>query len=108
MLDQLPLELQLAACLDRLQRLQSAVFKHQWATIGQYTHDYELEVGKLKNLCTDYHQLPSHLLDQFQYLSNQQRRVMRAIFQAKQLTNDNLQATNQGLQKISQVKTFIA
>jgi len=98
--------MQIAACFDKLQKLQFVVFKHHWDSLDQATRAYELEIERLKSICQTAPELPKHLLEQFQHLSTQQRRVMRAIHHAQQMTLDHTHETEHGLQRIQQVKTF--
>lgn len=101
-----PIEQQIAACFDKLQMLQFTVFKHHWDSLNQATTTYESEIDKLNMMCQSSPQLAPQLLQHFQHLYTQQRRVMRAIHHAQQMTLDDTQATQKGLNRLTKTKNF--
>jgi len=89
-------------CEDKLSSLMFIVQKQRWQQLSQYVQAYEHAINHLQSHMQHQDSLPTELLHQFQYLSTQQRRVMRIIHQHMQQTVDDLQSIDQGIAKLRQ------
>ena len=89
-------------CNDKLSALMYVVQKQLWQQLAPCIKDYEYTIAALKKIMQHKRELPSSLLYQFQYLSTQQRRVMRTIHQHMQQTTDDINSLDQGLSKLQQ------
>lgn len=87
-------------CNDKLSTLMYIVKKQQWQQLASCIKDYEHAITALKKVMQHKNELPSSLLYQFQYLSTQQRRIMRTIHQHMQQTSDDISSLDQGLSKL--------
>jgi len=96
----------LAACLDKLQVVQLVISKQKWHAIEKSVRDYECEIDLLKEACQKSAELDPKYLNEFQQLSQQQRRIMRTIFQAQQVISEDIESTNHGIQHLNKVATF--
>lgn len=93
-------------CEDKLSSLFIIVHKQRWQQLTQHTQAYEAAIHNLKSQMQGYSELPPALIHQFQYVSTQQRRIMRSIHQHMQQTADDLQSIDQGLLKLQQTSQF--
>ncbi len=89
-------------CDDKLSTLMYLVQKQRWQQLAPCIKDYEHAIAALKKIMQHKHEIPANLLYQFQYLSTQQRRVMRIIHQHMQQTTDDIRSLDQGLSKLQQ------
>ena len=89
-------------CEDKLSWLLITVHKQRWQQLNQHIQDYENAINHLKTQMQGNTTLPPALIHQFQYLSTQQRRVMRTIHQHMQQTVDDLKSIDQGIAKLQQ------
>ncbi len=94
----------LAACETRLQQLHSIVAKQQWDLLAQYTDAYQSEISELRAVCNN--DLPFDITAEFIRLSNQQRRIMRAISQAQQTTTEDMDSTDIGLKQVKKALQY--
>jgi Mg2+ and Co2+ transporter CorA len=89
-------------CEEKLSSLMLTVHKQRWQQLTQDIKSYEDSISLLKSSMQNQSELPSALLHQFQYLSAQQRRIMRTIHQHMQQTADDLKSIDQGISKLQQ------
>ena len=89
-------------CEEKLSSLMLTVHKQRWQQLTQDIQSYENTINLLKLSMQNKSELPSALLNQFQHLSAQQRRIMRTIHQHMQQTVDDLKSIDQGISKLQQ------
>ena len=89
-------------CNDKLSTLMYTVKNQRWKQLAPCINDYEHTIATLKEVMQHKLEIPASLLYQFQYLSTQQRRVMRTIHQHMQQTTDDISSLDQGLSKLHQ------
>jgi len=89
-------------CNDKLSTLMYIVKNQRWQQLAPCIKDYEHAIATLKKIMQHKHEIPSNLLYQFQYISTQQRRVMRTIHQHMQQITDDISSLDQGLSKLQQ------
>jgi len=89
-------------CEGKLSSLMLTVHKQRWQQLTQDIQSYEGAIAQLKSSMQNKSELPSELLNQFQHLSAQQRRIMRTIHQHMQQTADDLKSIDQGISKLQQ------
>jgi uncharacterized protein YbgA (DUF1722 family) len=89
-------------CEEKLSLLTHTVRKQQWQSLAQAIQSYENAIHQLESSMRNNTELPASLLHQLQYLSIQQRRVMRVIHQYMQQAADDIQSIDKGIAKLQQ------
>ena len=94
-------------CLDKLNVMQQTVVKKNWEHLEKHTGTYTSEINKLEIISTNYGALPKTCYASFQYLLQQQHRVMRLIHDAQQQTQENINAASHGLRKTEKLSLML-
>ena len=102
------IESQIAACENRLLKLQGAVIRQQWETMAFETDAYKKEIQQLEQIQQSQALDSDNHLESFLRLHNLQRKVMRQLFQSRLSIIEDMESSDRGIARLEQARALIS